>query len=78
MTFPLFCAMIAEKKGLLQGVCFLELSIPVPVLDLMERLEDRGFEAWAVGGCVRDWLLGLAPTTGTCVPTPCQGDCPGV
>ena len=39
----------------------MELSIPVPVLDLMERLEDRGFEAWAVGGCVRDWLLGLAP-----------------
>ena len=27
----------------------------------MERLEDRGFEAWAVGGCVRDRLLGLAP-----------------
>ena len=39
----------------------MELSIPVPVLDLMERLEDRGFEAWAVGGCVRDRLLGLAP-----------------
>ena len=39
----------------------MELSIPVPVLALMERLEDRGFEAWAVGGCVRDRLLGLAP-----------------
>ena len=61
MTFSLFCAMIAEKNGLLQGVLFLEFSIPAQVLALMERLEDRGFEAWIVGGCVRDQLLGQSP-----------------
>lgn len=27
----------------------------------LERLESHGFEAWAVGGCVRDALLGLSP-----------------
>lgn len=27
----------------------------------LERLESHGFEAWTVGGCVRDALLGLPP-----------------
>ena len=40
---------------------YLELFIPAQILDLMERLESRGFEAWTVGGCVRDQLLGLPP-----------------
>ena len=39
----------------------MELFIPAQILDLMERLESRGFEAWTVGGCVRDQLLGLPP-----------------
>ena len=39
----------------------MELFIPDQILDLMERLERRGFEAWTVGGCVRDQLLGLPP-----------------
>ena len=54
----------------------MELSIPVPVLDLMERLEDRGFEAWAVGGCVRDRLLGLAPHDWDLCTDACQGRLP--
>ena len=37
------------------------LRIPPQVMGLMERLECRGFQAWAVGGCVRDSLLGLPP-----------------
>lgn len=37
------------------------MRLPPYVLELIERLEDRGFEAWAVGGCVRDALLGLEP-----------------
>ena len=27
----------------------------------MEKLEKAGYEAYAVGGCVRDKLLGIAP-----------------
>jgi poly(A) polymerase len=30
-------------------------------LDVVERLRDEGFEAYLVGGCVRDLLLGLDP-----------------
>lgn len=35
---------------------------PGEVKSLLARLEDAGFEAWAVGGCVRDSLLGRTPT----------------
>ena len=34
------------------------IRIPPPVHKLIERLEDKGFETWAVGGGVRDALLG--------------------
>src|ERR671918_3132942 len=34
------------------------LSPPGPVLDIAKRLENAGFEAWCVGGAVRDALLG--------------------
>ena len=37
------------------------IRIPVPVGQLMARLESCGHGAWAVGGCVRDSLLGLPP-----------------
>lgn len=37
------------------------MILPKSVLELMELLESRGFEAWAVGGCVRDALLGIEP-----------------
>ena len=37
------------------------MYIPSPVMELMDRLEGRGFECWAVGGCVRDHLMGIAP-----------------
>ena len=37
------------------------MYIPNAVLELMDRLESRGFECWAVGGCVRDHLMGIAP-----------------
>ena len=38
-----------------------EVSFPRPVLFLMERLAAGGHEGWAVGGCVRDSLLGRVP-----------------
>ena len=37
-----------------------ELRPPGPVLDIVRDLETAGFEAWCVGGAVRDALLGQA------------------
>ena len=37
------------------------MNIPEYVLACLERLEDAGFAAYIVGGCVRDNLLGLTP-----------------
>ena len=34
---------------------------PKQVLRLMELLQSQGYEAYAVGGCIRDSLLGLSP-----------------
>lgn len=39
----------------------MELKIPDRVKYILSRLESRGFEAYIVGGCVRDTLLGLEP-----------------
>lgn len=36
-------------------------KIPVEVRKVTEGLEAAGYEAWVVGGCVRDLLLGRAP-----------------
>ena len=37
------------------------MDLPHDVVLLIRELEAAGFEAWAVGGCVRDSLLGLIP-----------------
>ncbi len=37
------------------------LRIPGPVHTALERLEQAGFEAWLVGGCVRDLAIGRTP-----------------
>ena len=37
------------------------INIPDAVAAVMEKLEKAGYEAYAVGGCVRDSLLGLEP-----------------
>lgn len=39
----------------------MKYSIPKPVLTVMKELESKGFEAFAVGGAVRDTLLKLEP-----------------
>ncbi|MDP4009339.1 MAG: CCA tRNA nucleotidyltransferase [bacterium] len=38
-----------------------QLSIPIEAQNIIERLEKHGFEAYVVGGCVRDLLLGIEP-----------------
>ena len=37
------------------------MDLPRPVSDLISRLEQAGFSAYAVGGCVRDTLLSQVP-----------------
>ena len=37
------------------------MLIPAAVARCLETLEQAGFEAYCVGGCVRDWLRGKAP-----------------
>lgn len=37
------------------------ISLPAAAAAIIARLEEAGYEAWAVGGCVRDSLLGLCP-----------------
>ena len=39
----------------------IRLSVPAPVRELAERLERAGYEAWTVGGAVRDSLSGPGP-----------------
>ncbi|HJN37807.1 MAG TPA: polynucleotide adenylyltransferase PcnB [Gammaproteobacteria bacterium] len=36
-------------------------DIPLHVVKLMRKLEERGYEAYLVGGCVRDIMAGLKP-----------------
>lgn len=38
-----------------------DLTIPREVKSVLAKLEDAGFESYAVGGCVRDLLLGRTP-----------------
>jgi len=38
-----------------------EIRLPEAVSALMAALEQAGYEAWAVGGCVRDSLIGAVP-----------------
>lgn len=37
------------------------MEIPKEVLEIIKKLEQAGFEAYAVGGCVRDLLMGKTP-----------------
>jgi len=36
-------------------------KLPPEVLTVIERLNENGFEAYAVGGCIRNYLLGTQP-----------------
>ncbi len=37
------------------------MKIPEPVTEVLAALEQQGYEAWCVGGCVRDLLRGETP-----------------
>jgi len=36
-------------------------KIPKPIIDIIKQFEAAGFEAFIVGGCVRDLLMGVGP-----------------
>ena len=38
-----------------------QIDLPKQVREIIERLEEAGYEAYAVGGCVRDSLIGRIP-----------------
>jgi poly(A) polymerase/tRNA nucleotidyltransferase (CCA-adding enzyme) len=37
------------------------MEIPKEILEIVEKLKENGFEAYIVGGCVRDFLRGVEP-----------------
>lgn len=37
------------------------MELPFQICEVLERLENAGFPAFVVGGCVRDHLMGLSP-----------------
>ena len=37
------------------------MNIPAGPAQILKTLNDSGFQAYAVGGCVRDTLLGTVP-----------------
>lgn len=39
----------------------IKISLPEPVGFILKTLRNAGFEAYAVGGCVRDSILGVTP-----------------
>ena len=45
-----------EMRERLDRIC-----LPAAVADVLARLEAAGYEAYLVGGCVRDWLMGNTP-----------------
>lgn len=38
-----------------------EIKVPSPVLKVMETFEKHGYQAYLVGGCLRDLLMGIEP-----------------
>ena len=41
------------------------MVIPKEVKNIIGKLEDAGYEAYIVGGCVRDFLLALSGAEGS-------------
>ncbi len=39
----------------------MDFVLPAPVKEALGRLEAAGYAAYAVGGCVRDHVLGMEP-----------------
>ncbi|MCL2538982.1 MAG: polynucleotide adenylyltransferase, partial [Oscillospiraceae bacterium] len=46
----------------MKGLPPMKISVPEEVRFIIDTLEKSGYDAYAVGGCVRDALLGLEPS----------------
>lgn len=44
-----------------EGKCMLRIKMPKPAKKIIDMLEQSGYEAYIVGGCVRDAILGREP-----------------
>ena len=55
----------------------MRIQLPQKVHDIIETIQAAGYEAYAVGGCVRDSILGKEPNDWalalTAPLTPCDG-----
>lgn len=54
-------AFIGELKNACGDAPRLYRSIPREILDILSRFDSKGFEAYLVGGCVRDMAMGKKP-----------------
>lgn len=55
-----------------------DILLPAPVRSILSTLQQQGHSAFAVGGCVRDSLMGRAPRLGRVHLRPPRGDQSGV
>lgn len=61
-TIPSERGLTSTVTPILRDVTLMHRFQPTPsVLDIARRLEDAGFEAWCVGGAIRDAFLGGEP-----------------
>ena len=44
-----------------EGPIKMQLTIPTPAEKILQTLDEHGYEAYVVGGCVRDSVLGRDP-----------------
>ena len=56
-----FAATEIRHQGELTGMLLDCEKIPGAVRTIIGKLDRAGYEAWLVGGCVRDLCLGLTP-----------------
>ena len=40
----------------------MKIEMPLAVSKIIDRLEESGYEAYAVGGCIRDSVMGKVPS----------------
>lgn len=53
---------VINLQNRIRGEVFgLEIVIPDSVSEILSRFKSSGFEAFAVGGCVRDSIMGISP-----------------
>lgn len=50
----------------------MKLTLDPGAAALLDALHAAGYAAYAVGGCVRDSLLGRTAHDWTCAPAPCR------